>query len=96
MMIDNMSRITKTLSFKFGELYRKDSQLSSILKTNNNLEMSSTITELKNQMVNVTRFLNQLSEMFPAFQLSEEAKEFIREAKESESLSEEEFEKKVW
>ena len=94
MMIDNMSRITKTLSSKFGELYRKDSQLSSILKTNNNLEMSSTITELKNQMVNVTRFLNQLSEMFPAFQLSEEAKEFIREAKESESLSEEEFEKK--
>jgi len=45
-------------------------------------------------MAEFTRFSKQLSKMFSSFQLSEEVKEFIREAKESESLSEEEFEKK--
>ena len=45
-------------------------------------------------MEDLTRLSKQLSELFPAFQLSEEVKEFIQEAKESEKLSEEEFEKR--
>ena len=49
---------------------------------------------IKNYILPKCVELKHLSEMFPTFQLSEEMKEFIREAKESESLSEEEFEKK--
>ena len=93
-MIENLDRITKNLSPKFDALCRNNLQLSSILKTNINQEMLSANTGFKNQMVDFTRFSKQLSGVFPSFQLSEEVKEFIREAKESESLSEEEFEKK--
>ena len=92
--IENMNRITKSLSPKFDALCQNNLQLNSILKINTNLEMLSAITGFKNQMLDFTRFSKQLSEVFPAFQLSEEVKEFILEAKESESLSEEEFEKK--
>lgn len=93
-MMENMNQIKKNLSPKFDALFRNNLQLSSILKTNINQEMLSTITGFKNQMVDFTRFSKQLSGVFPSFQLSEEVKGFIREAKESESLSEQEFEKK--
>ena len=45
-------------------------------------------------MKDFSRVSEQLSEVIPSFQLSEEVREFIQEAKESESLSEEEFEKR--
>lgn len=93
-MIDNLNRITKNLSPKFEVLCRNNLQLNSIFKTNINQDVLSAITGFKNQMAEFTRFSKQLSKMFSSFQLSEEVKEFIREAKESESLSEEEFEKK--
>lgn len=93
-MIENMNQIKKNLSPVFDTLCRNNLQLNSILKTSINPEKLSAITGFKNQMVDFTRFSKQLSGVFPSFQLSEEVKEFIREAKESESLSEEEFEKK--
>lgn len=93
-MIENMNQIKKNLSPVFDTLCRNNLQLNSILKTSINPEKLSAITGFKNQMVDFTRFSKQLSGVFPSFQLSEEAKEFIREVKESESLSEEEFEKK--
>ena len=93
-MIKNMNQITKNLSPKFDALCRNNLQLRSILKTNINQEMLSAIAGFKKQMVDFTRFSKQLSEVFPSFQLSEKVREFIRETKESESLSEEEFEKK--
>lgn len=93
-MIENMNQIKKNLSPIFDTLCRNNLQLNSILKININPEMLSTITGFKRQMVDFTRFSKQLSEVFPTLQLSDEVKEFIREAKESESLSEEEFEKK--
>ena len=93
-MIENMNQIKKNLSPVFDTLCRNNLQLNSILKTSINPEKLSVITGFKNQMVDFTRFLKQLSGVFPSFQLSEEAKEFILEVKESESLSEEEFEKK--
>lgn len=70
-------------------------QLSSILETNINPEMLSAVKEFKNQMVDFTRLSKQLSELTQTFQLSKEMKEFIQVVKESESLSEEKFEK-VW
>ena len=45
-------------------------------------------------MVDFTRLSKQLSELTQTFQLSKEMKEFIQVVKESESLSEEKFEKK--
>lgn len=93
-MIENMNQIKKNLSPIFDTLCRNNLQLNSILKTNISPEKLNAITGFKNQMVDFTRFSKQLSGVFPSFQLSEEVKEFIREAKESESLSEEEFEKK--
>ena len=90
-MIENMNQIKKNLSPVFDTLCRNNLQLNSILKTSINPEKLSAITGVKNQMVDFSRFSKQLSGVF---QLSEEAKEFIREVKESESLSEEEFEKK--
>lgn len=93
-MIENMNQIKKNLSPVFDTLCRNNLQLNSILKTSINPEKLSAITGVKNQMVDFSRFSKQLSGVFPSFQLSEEAKEFIREVKESESLSEEEFEKK--
>ncbi|MFQ9608432.1 MAG: hypothetical protein ACLRZD_00690 [Lachnospira sp.] len=93
-MIENMNRITKNLSPKFDVLCGNNLQLNSILKININSEMLHVITGFKKQVVDFTRFSKQLSEIFPSIQLSEEVKGFILEAKESESLSEEEFEKK--
>lgn len=93
-MIENMNQIKKNLSPIFDTLCWNNLQLNSILKTSINPEKLSSITGFKSQMVDFTRFSKQLSGVFPSFQLSEEVKEFIREAKESESLSEEEFEKK--
>lgn len=93
-MIENMNQIKKNLLPIFDTLCRNNLQLNSILKTNINPEKLSAITGFKNQMVDFTRFSKQLSGVFPSFQLSEDVKEFIQEAKESENLSEEEFEKK--
>ena len=93
-MIENMNQIKKNLSPIFDTLCRNNLKLNSILKTNINPEKLSAITGFKNQMVDFTRFSKQLSGVFPSFQLSEDVKEFIQEAKESENLSEEEFEKK--
>lgn len=93
-MIENMNQIKKNLSPIFDTLCWNNLQLNSILKTSINPEKLSAITGFKSQMVDFTRFSKQLSGVFPSFQLSEEVKEFIWEAKESENLSEEEFEKK--
>lgn len=46
-------------------------------------------------MVDFTRLSKQLSELTQTFQLSKEMKEFIQVVKESESLSEEKFEKSM-
>ena len=93
-MIENISQITKDLSPEFFAMSQNNLQLSSILETNINPEMLSTVKEFKNQMVDFIRLSKQLSELTQTFQLSEEMKEFIQVIKESESLSEEEFEKK--
>lgn len=93
-MIENVSRMTKNLSPKLDALCRENLRLSSMLKININPEILSAITGFKNQMCDFTRFSKQLLEVFPSFQLSEEVREFIRETKESENLSEEEFEKR--
>lgn len=93
-MIENIGQITKNLSPKFFTVCQNNLKLNSILKTNTNPEMLSTVTGFKNQMVNFTRLSKQLSELTQTFQLSEEMKGFIQAVKESESLSEEEFEKK--
>ena len=85
-MIENIGQITKDLSPKFFTVCQNNLKLNSILKTNTNPEMLSTVTGFKNQMVNFTRLSKQLSELTQTFQLSEEMKEFIQAVRESESL----------
>lgn len=93
-MIENMNRMTKNMSPKFEALCRDNLQLGFILKTNIDPEMLRAITGFKNQMADFAKFSKQLSEVFSSFQLSEEVREFIRETKECENLSEKEFEKR--
>lgn len=93
-MIEDINRMTKNMTPQFEAMRQANLQLSSILKTNINPETISAITGFKSQMADFTRFSKQLSEVFSSFQLSEEVRKFIQETKESEKLSEEEFEKK--
>ena len=93
-MIENMNRITQSVPVKLQNMFQENLQLRSILSQDISIELSNRLIEIKNQMKDLSRVSEQLSGVFPSFQLSEEVKEFIREAKESESLSEEEFEKK--
>lgn len=60
-MIENIGQITKDLSPKFFTVCQNNLKLNSILKTNTNPEMLSTVTGFKNQMVNFTRLSKQLS-----------------------------------
>lgn len=93
-MIENMNRITQGVPAKLQNLFQKNLQLRSILSQNISIELSNRLIEIKSQMKYLSRVSEQLSEVIPSFQLSEEVREFIQEAKESENLSEEEFEKK--
>ena len=93
-MIENMNRITQGIPVKLQNLFQKNLQLRSILSQNISIELSNRLIEIKSQMKDLSRVSEQLSEVIPSFQLSEEVREFIQEAKESENLSEEEFEKK--
>ena len=93
-MIENMNRITQSVPVKLQNMFQENLQLRSILSQDISTELSNRLTELKSQMKDFSRFLEQLSEVIPSFHLSEEVREFIQEAKESESLSEEEFEKR--
>lgn len=92
-MIENMNQITQNIP-KFDTVWRNNLQLDSMLKTNIDSEVLKAVTRFKEQMVDFNRFSKQLLEVFPSFQLSAEVREFIRDAKQSEQLSEEEFEKK--
>lgn len=93
-LFEKMNQIEERLSPVVDALYRNNLQLNSILRTNISSEMLCKITETQRHLADLTVFSKQLSEVFPTFQLSVEVKDFIREAKESERLSEEEFEKK--
>lgn len=88
-MIENMNRITQSVPVKLQNMFQENLQLRSILSQDISIELSNRLIEIKNQMKDLSRVSEQLSGVFPSFQLSEEVKEFIREAKESESLSEE-------
>lgn len=70
-------------------------QLGSILQTNINQDTIHAITGIKSKIPDFTKYSKQLLETLPAFQLSEEVREFIQETKESEKLSEDEFEKNM-
>lgn len=76
-------------------MFQENLQLRSILSQDISTELSNRLTEIKSQMKDLSRVSEQLSEAIPSFQLSEKVWEFIREAKESENLSEEEFEKSM-
>lgn len=93
-MIENMNRISQSVPVKLQNMFQENLQLRSILSQDISTELSNRLTEIKSQMKDFSRVSEQLSEVIPSFQLSEEVREFIQEAKESESLSEEEFEKR--
>lgn len=97
-MIENMNRITQGVPAKLQNLlqenFQENLQLRSILSQDISIELSNRLIEIKSQMKDLSRVSEKLSEVIPSFQLSEEVREFIQEAKESENLSEEEFEKK--
>ena len=89
-----MNRITQSVPVKLQSMFQENLQLRSILSQEINTELLNRPTEIKSQMKELSRVAEQLSEVIPSFQLSEEVRKFIQEAKESESLSEEEFEKR--
>ncbi len=93
-MIENMNRIIQSVPVELQNMFQENLQLRSILSQDISTELSNRLTEIKSQMKDLSRVSEQLSEAIPSFQLSEKVWEFIREAKESENLSEEEFEKK--
>jgi len=93
-MIENMNRIIQSVPVELQNIFQENLQLRSILSQDISTELSNRLTEIKSQMKDLSRVSEQLSEAIPSFQLSEKVWEFIREAKESENLSEEEFEKK--
>lgn len=87
-MIANTNKISKGISLKLNNVFQDNLKMGSMLKMNDNTKW------IRSQVQILSRFSNQLSSVIPSFQLSEEIKEYIREAKASEGLSEEEFEKK--
>ncbi|RGO26920.1 hypothetical protein DXB23_05485 [Dorea sp. OM02-2LB] len=93
-MIKSMNQDVKNVSVRLQNMFQENLQLSSSLSTDINTELLNRITEIKSQMYDFSRVSKQLSELIPSFQLSEEVLEFIKETKKSESLSEEEFEKR--
>ncbi|MFR3439697.1 MAG: hypothetical protein ACLTSN_05115 [Clostridium sp.] len=93
-MTENMNRIIQSVPVKLQNMFQENLQLRSILSQDISTELSNRLTEIKSQMKDLSRVSEQLSKAIPSFQLSEKVWEFIREAKESENLSEEEFEKK--
>lgn len=95
-MIENMNRISQSVPVKLQNMFQENLQLRSILSQDISTELSNRLTEIKSQMKDFSRVSEQLSEVIPSFQLSEEVREFIQEAKERESLSEEGIRKKIW
>ncbi len=93
-MIENINRITNSISPQFEAIRKANLQLGSILQTNINQDTIHAITGIKSKIPDFTKYSKQLLETLPAFQLSEEVRKFIQETKESEKLSEDEFEKK--
>lgn len=93
-MVENMSREVNTLLPIFEEFCRDNLGLGFLSGGNINLRMLKTILGLRSPMTDVNRISKQFLEVLSPFQLSEEFIEFMREIKESEDLSEEEFEKR--
>ena len=66
---------------KLQNMFQENLQLRSILSQDISTELSNRLTEIKSQMKDLSRVSNQLSEVIPSFQLSEEVREFIQEGK---------------
>lgn len=92
-MIKKMDRITKNMSPGFVELCQNISKLDSVLKINISLDQLSASKRVENQIQDFTQISKQLTGILPSIQLSKEMQEYIQEAKKSEKLTEEEFEK---
>ena len=85
-MIENMNRISQSVPVKLQNMFQENLQLRSILSQDISTELSNRLTEIKSQMKDFSRVSEQLSEVIPSFQLSEEVREFIQEAKEREKI----------
>ena len=79
-MIENMNRISQRVPVKLQNMFQENLQLRSILSQDISTELSNRLTEIKSQMKDFSRVSEQLSEVIPSFQLSEEVREFIQEA----------------
>ena len=95
-MIKKMDRITKNMSPGSVELCQNISKLDSVLKINISLDQLSASKRVENQIQDFTQISKQLTGILPSIQLSKEMQEYIQEAKKSEKLTEEEFEKKYF
>lgn len=76
-MIENMNRITQSVPVKLQSMFQENLQLRSILSQEINTELLNRPTEIKSQMKELSRVAEQLSEVIPSFQLSEEVRKFI-------------------
>lgn len=93
-MIKKADQIIKNISPELVELCQNVSELDSVLKINISPDQLSASKRVENQIQDFTQISKQLTGILPTFQLSKEMQEYIQEAKESEKLTEEEFEKK--
>ena len=73
-MIENMNRISQSVPVKLQNMFQENLQLRSILSQDISTELSNRLTELKSQMKDFSRVSEQLSEVIPSFQLSEEVR----------------------
>lgn len=71
-MIENMNRITQSVPVKLQNMFQENLQLRFILSQDISTELSNRLTEIKSQMKDFSRVSEQLSEVIPSFQLSEE------------------------
>lgn len=90
--IQQLNNLSKKLAPQIQLWKDKSIQISRMWKDAINPDIVKTLNIAKFQGSNIANLAKQLDGIFPTFQLSDEMREFIKEAKESEQLSEDEFE----
>lgn len=92
--IQQLNNLSKKLAPQIQLWKDKSIQISRMWKDAINPDIVKTLNIAKFQGSNIANLAKQLDGIFPTFQLSDEMREFIKKAKESEQLSEDEFESK--
>lgn len=91
---ESLSAISKSIAPQIKALQNASVTLPSIWTNKINTDVIKTITGSRSQLADFSVLTKQLESVFMGFELSDETRAFIAEAKASEKLSEEDFEEK--